>query len=64
MGTSTNRNLQAKYVKAKSQKVEAAKIEFSKPFYSNDKVLPAYDVRTVRRVAQGMTMRQAVRLHF
>lgn len=34
MSTSTNRNLQAKYEKARGQKVLAAQAEYSKPAYA------------------------------
>jgi hypothetical protein len=58
MGNSTNRNLQAKHAKSKLQKIEAAQLEYSKPCYSSDKTIPAYDACMVRRVGMVRTDRK------
>lgn len=78
MGSSTNRNLAAKHVKAKSQKVDFVKAETSKAYnyvrVSDADMLTAALVSrpdvvmvggaTVRKIATGKTMRQHLRAMF
>lgn len=73
MGSSVNRNLQAKARKATSQSIEAGQAEYSKPCYRRAAVtVPLYDLasvewcngRAVQRIATGLTMRQSLRAHF
>lgn len=58
MGSQVNRNLQAKYEKARGQKVEAAQIEYSKPVYNQPKPVVSYDGAMVERVAMIRTDRR------
>lgn len=53
MGSSTNRNLQAKFEKSKLQRIEAGAAEYSKPAYST--IAPAYstDGVAVVRIEQS-----------
>lgn len=58
MGSQTNRNLQAKYEKAKRQIVELASVEYSKPAYNTKPSVPDYDPAMVRRVGMNVTSRK------
>lgn len=58
MGSKTNRNLQAKFEKAKRQIVEVSLREFSKPAYTTKPSVPDYDPAMVRRVGMNATARK------
>jgi hypothetical protein len=66
MGSQVNRNLQAKYEKAKRQARVLASLEYSKPFYTieHDRTPVSCDGVRVQRIPTGMTMARVLRQHF
>lgn len=70
MGTSTNRNLQAKFEKSKRQVRELAWLEYSKaPYLAKHDTIEIPEGVKVRRIAQGVTstgrgMSRLFREHF
>ena len=69
MASATNRNLQAKYLKAKQQIRELAHAEYTKAPYLVKHDFPSCEGVMVRRIAEGVTskgrgMARVFRQHF